>query len=85
MYVVAEIGRRGWERLGTTMRNRSSHIPISTLTEAATVPHTVPRVREFARRTNGTRKHVTIIVQNNGEKAPSVFERKTTMCVGSAP
>src|SRR6266540_1688823 len=84
-YCAAVIGSRGLERLGTTMRNRSSHIPISTAIDATTVPHTVVRVRRFARKVNGITKQHTTIVQNKKANLPSVFDRNTTMCVGSAP
>src|SRR6266498_651939 len=85
MYDAAVIGRRGLERLGTTMRKRSSHIPISTDSDASTVPHTFVRVRVFASSVNGTMKQVMTIVQKSGENFPSVLERKITMCIGSPP
>ena len=42
-------------------------------------------IKVLASIAKGTTKHVTIIVQNKGEKRPSVFERKITMWVGSPP
>src|SRR5512140_2257266 len=84
-YEEAFIGMRGLDRLGTTIRKRSSHIPISTKMDATTVPHTVRRVRPFASRANGITKQEITIVQKSGENFPSVFERKITMCIGSPP
>ena len=79
------MGRRGLDRLGTTIRKRSSHIPISTEIEAATQPQIVPRVLWFASSVKGTAKQVTTMVQKRGAKLPSVLDRNTIMCVGSAP
>src|SRR5512143_3644219 len=84
-YAAAVSGSRGLERLGTTIRKRSSHIPSSTETDAATGPQIVPRVRLLQSSANGITKQLTTIVQKTGENFPSVFERKTTMCVGSPP
>src|SRR6266498_371743 len=84
-YDGAVIGRRGLERLGTTMRKRSSHIPTSTKSDATTVPHTFVRVREFARSAKGMTKQEMTMVQKSGENFPSVLERKMIMCIGSPP
>src|SRR6266540_311438 len=78
-------GSRGRERLGTTIKKRSSHIPISTEIDAATVPQIVRRVRLFASRRKGTTKQLAAIVQKRGENLPSVFDRKMVMWAGSDP
>ncbi len=51
-------GRRGWVRVGTMIRNRSSHMPMRINTLAKTVP-TMVRVRRKLNTSTGTTRHNT--------------------------
>src|SRR5512143_35983 len=75
-------GARGFDSDGTTIVNRSSHMPMLTEIEATSVPAIV-RVRGFARIVNGIAKQNTSIAQNSGANRPNSFALNTLSSFGS--
>ena|ERR1700681_2366645 len=69
---------------GTIIRNRSSHIPITTPVDAITVP-VIVRNFLIANIGNGIRKLQTTIVQNSGEYFPVCVNQKIVISADSFP
>src|SRR5262245_10463602 len=83
-YCPHAYGRYLWLSDGTTMRNRSSHMPTRTPNEATTQPAIV---RSFFndRIVTGRTKLQTTIVQNSGAKEPRCVTQKTFISLCSLP
>src|SRR5438128_4060162 len=83
-YVPQEYGRYLWPSDGTTMRNRSSHMPMSTPNDATTQPAIV-RSRLIDRRMKGTTRLQTTIVQYRGANEPFCVTLRTATSLDSFP
>src|SRR5258706_11402148 len=83
-YVPQLYGRYLCPSVGTTIRNRSSHIPTHTPTEATTQPAIV-RVLLRLRMISGTTKLQTTIVQKSGANEPLCVTLNTAISAGSFP
>src|SRR5947208_1941237 len=83
-YVPQLYGRYLWPRVGTTIRNRSSHMPMHTPKEAMTQPAIV-RVLLMLRMITGTTKLQAIIVQKRGANEPLCVTLNTAISAGSLP
>src|SRR5436309_609115 len=77
-------GRNLWPSDGTTIRNRSSHMPTTTVKEAMTQP-VIVRSFLMERMTNGITKLQTTIVQKSGANEPRCVTRKTSRSADSLP
>src|SRR5262245_27706917 len=83
-YRPHEYGRYLWLSDGTTIRNRSSHMPTTTVNEAMTQP-VIVRSFLIDRMTNGTTKLQTTIVQKSGENEPRWVTRTTSRSADALP
>src|SRR5678810_454304 len=84
MYEPQEYGVPLYDSEGTMIRNLSSHIPITTPTEAITVV-VIDRSFRIVRSGKGRTKLQTTMVQNNGEYLPICVDQSAAISCGVFP
>src|SRR2546426_9961632 len=77
-------GRYLWPSDGTTMRKRSSHMPMTTVNDAMTQP-VIVRSFLIERMTNGIAKLQATIVQKSGANEPRCVTSDTSRSVDALP